>query len=231
MKRVLAGDGSCFTFCSLVLARSPSSSYIQAQNRHVQKSPGQKPNVSPILSNQNRVTYAVLCPESAVREWAMPMADVVSVLGKPQKRFQWLNKKQLEASSHGWFAWKEIDMMFWSHSPPLLKVVERWCLWCCWLCSIKKIYESVCITIWNCNLQIDVDCGYFPVRNLCLVDVKFKVMMFFLPQLTLKWEFHTSAVIFSEALSGASFHEKTTSELQSHVVCPQSDLQEDPKML
>ena len=61
---------------------------------------------------------------------------------------------------------------------PPLKVVERWCLWCCWLCSTKKIYESVCITIWICNLQIDVGCGYFPVRNLCLVDVKFNVWCF-----------------------------------------------------
>ena len=86
MKRVLAGDGSCFTFCSLVLARSPSSSYIQAQNRHVQKSPGQKPNVSLILSNQNPVTYAVLCPESAVKGMSDADGGCCVSFGKTSKK-------------------------------------------------------------------------------------------------------------------------------------------------
>lgn len=135
---MLAGDGFCFTFCSLVLARGPSSSYIQAQNRHVQKSPGQKPNVLPILSNQNRVTYAVLCPESAVKGMSDADGGCCVSLGKPQKGFSdWTKSNSRLLVMDGSHEKKST----WCSGPivqPPLKVVERWCLWCCWLCSIKK---------------------------------------------------------------------------------------------
>ena len=44
------------------------------------------------------------------------MADVVSVWENLKKVSVIEQKATLGGSSHGWFAWKEIDMMFWSHS-------------------------------------------------------------------------------------------------------------------